>query len=144
MRRTDYLTKAADPKTLRVADLMDDAVVTCALHTDGLALARVMTERGFGSLPVVKEDKTLVGLVSEYDLLQAMIEGRDLRKITAADIMTGKVLTVTAETSLVDLANLFQDRYVTRIPVVKDNKLVGLVARRDLVFGYIKALQYWS
>jgi CBS domain-containing protein len=104
----------------------------------------VMTERGFGSLPVVREDKTLVGLVSEYDLLQAIIEGRDLRKITAADIMTGKILTVTAETSLVDLANLFQDRYVTRIPVVKDNKLVGLVARRDLGYGYIKALQYWS
>lgn len=144
MRRTEYLTKATDPKTLRVADLMEDAVVTCAAHTDGLALARVMTKRGFGSLPVVKEDKTLVGLVSEYDLLQSMIERRDPRKLTAAEIMTAKLLTVTEETPLVDLANLFQDRYVTRIPVVKDNKLVGLVARRDLVFGYIKALQYWS
>jgi CBS domain-containing protein len=144
MRRIEYLMKATDPKTLTVADLMEDAVVTCAPHTDGLTVARVMTEREFGSLPVVTEDKTLAGLVSEYDLLQAMIEGRDPRKITAAEIMTSKVLTVTAETSLVDLATLFQDRYVTRIPVVTAKKLVGLVARRDLVFGYIKALQYWS
>jgi CBS domain-containing protein len=144
MRRTDYLIKATDPQSLTVADLMEDAVVTCAPHTDGLTLVRLMTERHFGSLPVVKEDKTLVGLVSEYDLLQVMIEGRDPRKITAADLMTEKVLSVTEHTPLVDLANLFQDRYVTRIPVVKDRKLVGLVARRDLVYGYIKALQYWS
>jgi CBS domain-containing protein len=144
MRRTEYLMKATDPKTLRVADLMEDAVVTCAPHTDGLTLAHVMTERGFGSLPVIHEDKTLVGLVSEYDLLQAIIEGRDPRKITAAELMTEKVLSVTEQTPLLDLANLFQDRYVTRVPVVKDRKLVGLVARRDLLYGYSKARQYWS
>lgn len=144
MRRTEYLTKATDPKTLTVADLMEDAVVTCAPHTDGLTLVRLMTERNFGSLPVVKEDKTLIGLVSEYDLLQAMIEGHDPGKIMAAEIMTSTVLTVTEETALVDLANLFQDRYVTRLPVVKGRQLVGLVARRDLMFGYIKALEYWS
>ena len=103
-----------------------------------------MTDRHFGSLPVVKEDKTLVGLVTEYDLLQAIIEGRDPRKITAAELMTEKVLSVTEQTPLVELANLFQDRYVTRLPVVKDSKLVGVVARRDLLYGYIKALQYWS
>lgn len=144
MRRTEYLMKATDPKTLTVADLMEDAVLTCAPHTDGLAVARLMTERQFGSLPVVSEDKTLVGLVSEYDLLQAVIEGRDPRRITAAEIMTAHVLTVTEDTSLVDLANLFQDRYVTRVPVVRGTQLVGLVARRDLMFGYIKALAYWS
>lgn len=144
MRRTEYLMKATDPKTLTVADLMEDAVLTCAPHTDGLAVARLMTERQFGSLPVVSEDKTLVGLVSEYDLLQAVIEGRDPRRITAAEIMTAHVLTVTENTSLVDLANLFQDRYVTRVPVVRGTQLVGLVARRDLMFGYIKALAYWS
>lgn len=144
MRRTEYLTKATDPKSLTVADLMEDAVLTCAPHTDALTLARLMTDRQFGSLPVVTEEKILVGLVSEYDLLQAIIDGRDPRKITAAELMTEKILSVTEQTPLVDLANLFQDRYVTRIPVVKDRKLVGLVARRDLVYGYIKALQYWS
>ena len=144
MRQTEGLTKACDPKSLTVGQLMEDAVFTCAPETDGLALARMMSERRFGSLPVVGEDRELVGLVTEYDLLQVMIEGRDLRKITAAGIMTRKILTVTEDLSLDGLANLFQDRYVTRVPVVRGRKLVGIVARRDLLFGYMKALQYWS
>ena len=41
-------------------------------------------------------------------------------------------------------ANLFQDRYVTRLPVVREKKLIGLVARRDLLHGYMKASEYWS
>jgi CBS domain-containing protein len=144
MRQTDAMTKACDPKDLTVRQLMETEVVTCTPRTDGMALARLMTERKIGSLPVVEPDRTLVGLVSEYDLLQVTIEGRDLHKITAADIMTQKVLTVSEAMSLEQLAKVFQDRYVTRLPVVQDRKLVGMVARRDLLFGYLQALQYWS
>ena len=144
MRQTESMNRACDPKSLTAGQLMQDEVVTCSPRTDGLAIARLLTERNIGSLPVVEEGKTLAGLVSEYDLLQAMIEGRDLRKLTAADLMTRQVLTVTEDNRLEDLANLFQDRYVTRLPVVKNNKLVGIVARRDLAFGYMKAVQYWS
>ena len=83
MRRTEFLTTACDPKTLTVGQLMQDAAFTCGSRTDALTISRQMTQRNFGSLPVVEEDRTLVGLISEYDLLQAMIEGRDLRKVMA-------------------------------------------------------------
>lgn len=144
MRQTERLTAACDPKSLTAGQLMEDAPLTCGPRTDGLAIARLMTGRKIGSLPVVDEERTLVGLVTEHDLLQAMGEGRDLRKIAAADIMTRPALTVTEERSLGELAALFQDRYLTRVPVVRGGKLVGIVARRDLLFGYLKALQYWS
>ena len=51
---------------------------------------------------------------------------------------------VTEEMKLEEVANLFQDRYLTRVPVVRNGKLVGILARRDLLFGYTKASQYWS
>src|SRR6185436_17838119 len=79
MRKSEFLATACDPKTLTVGQLMQDAVFTCGSRTDALTISRLMTQRNFGSLPVVEEDRTLVGLVSEYDLLQAMIEGRDLQ-----------------------------------------------------------------
>jgi CBS domain-containing protein len=144
MRRTDLLTQASDPNQLTVAQLMEDAVFSCTTRTDALTISRLMTKHNFGSLPVVEDDGTVVGIVSEYDLLQAMIEGRDLRKIKAVEIMSTHPLTATESMRLADVANLFQDRYLTRLPVVRDNKLVGIVARRDLLHGYMKASEYFS
>ncbi len=82
--------------------------------------------------------------MSEYDLLQVMIEGRDLRKVLVTEIMSAHPVTVTEDQTLVQVADLFQDRYLTRVPVVRNGKLVGILARRDLLYGYTKAAQYWS
>ena len=144
MRRIDLLTQACDPKTLTVGQLMQDALFTCTPRTDALTIGRLMTKQNFGGLPVVGDNCVLVGLVTEYDLLQAMIEGRDLHKVLASEIMTTQPLTVREEMLLEEVANLFQDRYVTRLPVVRGKTLVGLVARRDLLHGYMKASDYWS
>ncbi len=144
MRKTEFLVEACDPKVLTVGEMMQDAVFTCNSRSDALTISRLMTHRNFGSLPVVTGDRTLVGLVSEYDLLQAMIEGRDLRKVMAVEMMSTNPVTATEDMKLEEVANLFQDRYITRVPVVRKGKLVGILARRDLLFGYTKASQYWS
>ena len=52
-------------------------MITCHCGTTAADIARLMSERNFGSLPVVAEDGVPVGLVSEYDLLQLIIEGKD-------------------------------------------------------------------
>ena len=144
MRETEFFLKACDPKTLTVGQLMQDAVTQCTARTDAATIAHLMTHRNYGSMPVVDEEGTLVGIVTEYDLLQAMIDGRDLRKILATEIMSAHPLTVTEDQTLAHVADLFQDRYVTRVPVVRNKKLVGILARRDLLFGYMKASQNWS
>ena len=144
MRETEFFMTACDPKTLTVGQLMQDAVTRCTSRTDALTITHMMTHRNFGSVPIVEEDGTLVGIVSEYDLLQAMIEGRDLRKILAVEIMSPHPVTVTEDQTLAQVADLFQDRYLARVPVVRNKKLVGILARRDLLFGYTKASQYWS
>lgn len=138
------MTKACDPKSLTVHQLMEDAVVTVSPKTSALTIAQILTERNFGSVPVVEEDRTLIGLVSEFDLLRVMEEEKDLRKVTAADLMTTKVVTATEDMPVKNLIQLLQERFLVRVPVVKENKLVGIVARRDIVYGYVKALAvYW-
>ncbi|MCP9451797.1 MAG: CBS domain-containing protein [Nitrospira sp.] len=144
MRQTEFFLKACDPRTLTVGQMMQDAVTRCTPHTDAATIAYLMTHRNYGSLPVVDEEGMLIGIVTDYDLLQAMIDGRDLRKITAAEIMSKNPLAVTEDQTLVQVADLFQDRYITRVPVVKEGKLVGILARRDLLFGYLRASQYWA
>jgi CBS domain-containing protein len=58
--------------------------------------------------------------------------------------MTREVVTSTEEMPLMNLIHLLQERHLIRVPVVKDRKLVGMVARRDVVFAYVKArATYW-
>jgi len=113
-------------------------------ETSGLTIAEILTKQNFGSVPVVDLYQTLLGLVSEFDLLTALDEGKDLREVKAEDIMTRTVVTVTEDMPFTDLRVLFQRDLLIRVPVVRGKTLVGIVARRDLLYGYAKALaNYW-
>jgi len=142
LRRIEYIVKGCDPKTLTVRQLMEDAAVTCSPHATAEAVALMLCDRNFGSLPVVDEDRILLGLVSEFDLLKAMTVQQDLRKVKAGDIMSRDVVTVTAEMSVMDLIELLRKCHLIRVPVLEGERLVGIVARRDILFGYIKARSF--
>jgi len=123
---------------------MEDAVVTTTPTSSAMAVAELLSEHSFGSLPVVEEDGTLRGLVTEFDLLKVVEQGKDLRDVSVSDIMTKDVVTATEDTPLMNLIHLLQDRHLIRVPVVQGHKLVGMVARRDVVFAYVKARAiYW-
>jgi len=144
MRQTEYKVIAEDPKTLTVRQLMQNAVMTVRPETSGLTVAEILTKQNFGSVPVVDLYQTLLGLVSEFDLLEALAQGKDLREVKAEDLMTRTVVTVTEDMPFTDLMMLFKRDLLIRVPVVRGKTLVGIVARRDLLYGYAKALaNYW-
>ena len=61
-----------------------------------------------------------------------------------SDIMTKEVVTTTEDTLSMNLIHLLQERHLIRVPVVREGKLIGMVARRDVVFAYVKARAiYW-
>jgi len=144
MRAAEHFVNARDPKTLTVRQIMENDVYTASPDTKGIAIAETMTDQNFGAVPVVEKDFTLVGLVSEFDLLRVMEEGKDLRQITAEEIMARNVVTATEEMLVKDLIKLLQERHLIRTPVIRGKALVGIVSRRDAVFGYVKAMaNHW-
>ena len=143
MRATEWKAIDEDPKTLTVRQLMQNAVMSVRPETSGLTIAEILTKQNFGSVPVVDLYQTLLGLISEFDLLTALDEGKDLREVKAEDIMTRTVVTVTEDMGFTDLRVLFQRDLLIRVPVVRGKTLVGIVARRDLLYGYAKALAYY-
>ena len=59
-------------------------------------------------------------------------------------LATDDIVTVTEEMLAKDVVHLLQERHLIRVPVVKGNALIGVVARRDIVFGYVRATAiYW-
>ncbi len=139
MRRIEWLSGRCDPKTLLAHQLMENYLVTCQPTDSALTAADKLYEGNCGSVPVVSNDHTLLGLVSEYDLLCLMEAEKDLRNIPVGDIMTRAVVTITEDTAFLDIIRLLQKHHLLRVPVLSGRILKGILARRDVVLGYIKA-----
>jgi len=83
MRRVDMMIGPRNFATLKAEQFMQDVVSYYQVHDPAEKLAGAMTEGGFGSVPILTEDGKVAGIVSEFDLLQAISEGKDLaRKIS--------------------------------------------------------------
>ena len=97
-------------------------------------LAASMVKGGFGSVPIISHAKKLIGLVSEYVILNALMAGEYLRETPASAVMTKSVVSIKEETPMMAVIGLLQARHLIRVPVVDDEgRLIGIVARRDLL-----------
>ncbi len=144
MRAIEYFVHGCDPKMLVVRQIMEEDVLRVSPTASAMSVAELLSEHHFGSVPVADSDGTLRGLVTEFDLLKALEQDKDLRKVAVSEIMTREVVTATEDMSLMDLIHMLQHRHLIRVPVVRGNTLVGIVARRDVVFGYVKSQAvYW-
>jgi CBS domain-containing protein len=140
MRRVDYMVGARDFKTLEAEQFMQDVVTSFRVEDTVDRLAGAMSEGGFGSVPILAKDGKLLGIVSEYDLLKAIEEGKEMTKVTAGEIMVKDPITVDRNTLAMEIIHLLQERHFIRTPVVDaDGRLVGVVSRRDLIQGYLRA-----
>ncbi len=122
---------------LRAADVMCTDVQSAHATTKGDVLASMMIE-GFGSVPILDENRRLIGIVSEHDLLAALAEGRQLNMVSADSVMSREPYAVRPETDVLTLIHVLRASGLIRAPVVgAEGKLLGLVARRDILRAYL-------
>ena len=127
--------KTFDVKTVK--QIMQKQVQAAHLTTKADVIASLMIE-GFGAVPVVDSKDKLLGIVSEHDLLAAMDDGHKLAAVTAGDIMTCNPYSIRLETTLSTLVHVLRASDLIRVPVVDaKDKLVGIIARRDILRAYL-------
>lgn len=139
MRRSEFMMGGLDFNGLITAQIMEKEVVSARLNTPWRDMAHTMTELGFGSVPIVDDNNNLKGVVTEYDLLKVLMESKDVAKITAKDIMTKNPICATEDTHASALIDILETKHLIRLPVIKNGKLVGVVARRDVLLAYLNA-----
>ena len=122
---------------MTVKQVMQKMVQSAHLKTKGDVIASLMIE-GFGAVPVVDAKDKLLGIVSEHDLLAAMDDGRKLGDVAASEIMTFNPYSIHPEAILPTLVHVFVASDLIRVPVVDaKDKLVGIIARRDVIRAYL-------
>jgi len=142
---------------MNAADLMTTNVVTVASHATAQEAAGLMLRHRISGLPVVDRSGKLVGIVSEGDLLQRAELGTERvrawwlelltsNRILAGDyvkaharnvseLMTREVITARPDTPINAIALLLEKHAIKRVPILDHGKLVGIVARANLVQG---------
>ena len=131
------VAEAKDFSSMTVEEVMERRVQSVHLRTKGDVIASLMIE-GFGAVPVIDKRRTLVGIVSEHDLLGTIDDGHRLGVLTAGDIMTGNPYSVRPETDLGTLVHVLRASDLVRVPVVDaKDRLVGIIARRDVLRTYL-------
>jgi CBS domain-containing protein len=137
---------------MKVHELMTRQVVTTTPETSLKEVARVMMSQKISGVPVVDGDGHLVGVVSEGDIvhqesirrpgtsLMSLLRRTEGSALTVAEVMTTKVLTVTADDDHTDAARRMESSGVKRLPVIDEaKKLIGLISRSDLLKAYGRA-----
>jgi CBS domain-containing protein len=124
---------------MTVKGVMEQQVQSVHLRTKADVIASLMIE-GFGAVPVLDKQRTLAGIVSEHDLLAAIDDGHRLNQLTASEVMTGNPYSIRPETTLGTLVHVLRASDLVRVPVVDaKDRLVGIIARRDVLRTYLSA-----
>ncbi len=129
--------RVKDFDSMTVSQIMEKKVQYVRLRAKGDMIASLMIE-GFGAVPVVENGRKLAGIVSEHDLLAAVDDRHHLSAVTAKDIMTANPYSVRPETTLGTMVHVLRASDLIRVPVVNaKEKLIGIIARRDLLRAYM-------
>ena len=142
------------------ADVMTHDVVT--VHADATVkeIAELFLSKGISGVPVVDEAGTLVGIVSEGDLIHRVENDTERRRSwwlqlfadrerlaqefiksharKAGDVMTRRVLTVKRDTSLAEVSALLEKHRIKRVPVVEGGRIVGIISRANLLRALVR------
>lgn len=124
---------------IRAKAIMTTNPVTVKKETPIYEAVQTLMKNNISSLPVITDGMTLVGIISQRDLLEAMYNEDKADKVE--DLMTKSVFSFNQENSLLDIAEHFIKHHFRKVPVVSDGKLVGVVDKMDII-EYILKQEY--
>ncbi len=118
----------------RVAgDIMTRPAVAASRTTTARDIAIQMFLGGFSGMPVTERDGSIVGLVTEFDIIRAVQAGKPAATTVAESIMTRDVVTVDIDTPIQEVVDVLEKDKFLRVPVTERGRLVGVVSRPDVL-----------
>jgi CBS domain-containing protein len=123
---------------LTAKEIMQTPVIAATPRASLRDLAARLVTNEFSGMPVADPDGRVIGVITEADIIRALLDGKRLENLTASEVMTGPALTVDAKAPLEEVMKCLVEHKIVRVPVTAEGKLVGIIARRDLIRAHIE------
>lgn len=117
---------------LKAKDIMKTDVLAVARDTDIYEAIQVMVQNNVTGLPVIDADRTLVGIVTEKDVLRLLYENED-HPGRVEDFMTEPVVAFDQEVGIDAIADGLAANHFRRVPILHDGRLAGIISRKDVI-----------
>ncbi len=124
--------------TRKASEIMTRPVISARENASARDVALQLMTGLFSGMPVTNDEGKVVGIVTELDLLKAVMDGKELVRTTARDIMTPDAVTAREDATVEEFISIMEEFNIIRVPIVKDDKLVGIVSRSDILRSLIE------
>lgn len=118
---------------MKVKECMTKEVVYANSNDDICTIAKLMNDNHIGSIPICDSDEKIIGIITDRDIiLRSIACDKDIKTTSVTDIMTTVVTTVSPDTDIWDANKLMADYQIRRLPVIDDDKIVGMLSIGDV------------
>jgi len=119
---------------LNVGEVMSPDVATIFSDETVVSAARMMSEKNISCIVVLDDEGEMAGIVTETDFLERIVgRDRDLDRRRVREIMSSPVTSGSASLSVLEAADIMEERHIKRLPIVDGGRLIGLATQTDLV-----------
>ncbi|MEN6386800.1 MAG: CBS domain-containing protein [Phycisphaerales bacterium] len=120
--------------------IMSTKLIYVKRQTEVYDAIRTLVENNITGLPVVNDDMTIAGIITEKDVLRLLYETEN-KSEKVEDFMTKGVVSFNEEDSLIDIAECLIKNSFRRVLITSGGKLVGIISRKDII-AYILKLRH--
>ena len=115
-----------------IETIMTTDVITVGRKTPIYDALEILLENDVTGLPVVNDDMTLAGIITEKDILK-LLSVLDNDSATAEDFMTEEVMSIDQQEDLIAVCECLINNHFRRIPITSNGKLAGIISRKDII-----------
>jgi len=118
---------------LKARDIMSKDTICVKKNTSIFEAVKVLVENNISSLPVVEDNMTLVGILSEKDAVEVFYESEQAESKTVNDYMTYPAVYFEENNALVNIGNFLVKNIFRRVPITSQGRLVGIISIQDIL-----------
>ena len=118
---------------MQARDIMTEEVFWVLKDTPVIEAIELMASKHVTGIPVVEEDMTLVGILTEQDVLRLCHTFDEEKNRKVEQFMTQPAVHFAVDEPLLDICFCLRDNAIRRVPVTSDGKVVGVVSRSDII-----------